>query len=280
MTLVILLVMSLAISARSEKGDGREVDLIPPWDTPYARQMMALCEKRVISLTTNTPLEELRAIIQTPFPEEIELSDIYDDPARQLSIVEVYDHYGFRLLTEEDYRFPAKGKNMSAEVWIEHLRRATAAWVLLQRKDDSVMKWFVARRNSSRPTLLEALIMEGGYLPEGMGFLHDEWILLFEARNPICRMMAVKHIVRWAQKREIVELLEKALYDEYKRTRWTALATIGDLKPPRGQGVLQKFLKRRIPIRQRQDEEWLNDESRRILDKLSALQGSTTNTPP
>jgi len=234
----------------------------------FEKSLDALHTERVKSLSTATT-NELREALQNAFPQDLKLSDILQSPAYEATRGKMQDIYEVDLATlKKDGRIPPATR-------VEYLRRFAAFGRLIEKKDDSLWNWFIGRKDA-QPTLLDAFIVlrSGEEMPHPNKLPHDQWSLLLNATNPMCRALAVIHIDECAKPQEVTEALARAVNDQYYYIRLRALDAFQRLTPDGTKEVIEKFLKRELPKDLTQEhldkENLLNATAREILQKLQA----------
>jgi hypothetical protein len=184
---------------------------------------------------------ELKVILDMPLPNDHALSDHLDTPQYKLTlgwIRDFVDDYVARSMMESKAPPP-----LSPALASEYARRLKVAGVLYEKDPNAVAEWFWSRKDRERPTILDALLLaatdtSAGAAAEPFGKGPD----LFNAKNPIVRLFAARHVAQVVREEERAALVEQALSDSYWYTRKMALNYARGMEAEKRDPILRRYL--------------------------------------
>lgn len=192
---------------------------------------------------TNT-VEQLRAILNEPFPGDIPLADIVLEPETDVSKGNLNDIFETEL-------GPTGSGKVPLETTIEYLRKISAISRLKELNPDEVLTWLMSRKDTETPTLLDAIgvmaATEGHALRDATKDRRAEWEELMNAKNPFARLAAVKCAPEWTTQEEAAPVLEKAFADPYVIVRRSALDSAKAMWAPSVRITVETFVQ--SPVR-------------------------------
>jgi hypothetical protein len=185
-------------------------------------RIMILVHERIDPVRTNASPEFLRQVLNEPFTKSHKLSDFIGSP--ELITPGVMSDFIDTKLTcavVADARLPLEDQ-------IEYGRRMHAATWLFAQSDDDALSWFVGRKEEIQPLLLDAVIWRSSRVlsKEMTQAKRAKWKELLDARNPFCRLLAIKFLEQWVTQSDLDRIVTQALSDEYFWVQRTVLDKI------------------------------------------------------
>jgi len=210
---------------------------------------------------SKAPVEELREILIQPISEELELTRFISNPEYNYTEGKVLEVINTEIVDLKKGTMPLKLR-------IEYLKKLGAIRGLLKYKDPFVLDWILKRKDRYFPSLLDAL-MAPIAISQGMEKIISEdtrskWLILLHARNPMCRLLAIKYVESWAKKEEYTEVLIYGLNDKYWWNRCLSLEMFYHLMPAETRFIIEEFLSR-------QQDKTLNNSNSMKEDLLNRL---------
>jgi len=238
-------------------------------------EFKSLRAERVDSMEVAS-IESVRAVLHEPVIFQLRLSELAKDPRYEFTDGWV------KSVFEQEVASPQKGKLLSMEAKVDYWRKLAAVDRLRKGKDSALSNWMLRRKDVSDATLLDALIVLAlGDHPmdlAGKDGTNAHFRELFLAKNPMCRVLAVKGIDLWATNHEISAFIRMALTDDYWYTRSLALDVLDRAEVPERKAILEEFftlsVDDRLPDAFREKEAQLKEKAHWILRKA---EGQTTD---
>jgi hypothetical protein len=200
-------------------------------------------QKPADDLTTLMALSasELKTVLDMPLPNDHALSDHLDTPQYKLTmgwIRDFVDDYVARSMMESKAPPP-----LPPALAAEYARRLKVAGVLYEKDPNAVADWFWSRRDREHPTILDALLLAATDTSAGAAAEpFRKGLDLFNAKNPIARMFAARHVAQVAREEERAALVEQAMSDSYWYTRKMALNYARGMEPEKRDPILRRYL--------------------------------------
>lgn len=238
-------------------------------ETDADQEVRGLTAARIKPLKSAT-VEQLRAALNEPMPKEHGVSKYLEAPEYKLTMGWIRDFFECEIAGAIDPE--RKDPLFTREVAVEYARRMQAAGGLHEKDEKGVVDWFWQRKDQTKPTVLDALVFHA--TARSTRKMKSEEIRkkvedLFTAKNPVCRMFAVRHLGQWANNDEMAALLEKALTDEYWYTRKSALNYLRGPGVKDRKRILEDYLKKskteQVPNKFTDKKKHTEEEVQRIL---------------
>lgn len=142
----------------------------------------------------------------------------------------------------------ATNQVLSIDARIELHKRLAALDVLAvkHRANNGIMDYFLGRSAEKDATILDALMMEFHFRSTTVSMPAEKWALLFAGKNPVFRMIAIRHVGYWGERSKIRRGIENALRDDFYYVRRLALEVLSNasLETNETIEILDAFLNR------------------------------------
>jgi len=189
---------------------------------------------------------QLQELVARPLSKEVSLNSLLTNPQDNMDPE-------LLLLGDPLQRLLDNG-DLTQDQWAEYSEKLGAMHQLARATAKFPMAWILLRKDRADPTVFEALlaadshdILSDDEIDLARPEHHGNWLKLLDARNPMCRMIAVRAADEWARDDELLAVLSRGLRDEYCGTRRMALEHFGELRPDGMQAVLRDFVGRKLP---------------------------------